>query len=245
MKKILSVTLVFVLALSLLTACKDSGNGGGNKGGNSTTPASTSALKAKSGTVPKIDAEVIMPSRLITEEDASQILELSTLEEKNVVDEFVEGEWVGVMLGEPGHWASKYLAEILDNKNYAVGYYSVRLSIYQNAAFNKKDGRTDWLYLQDGGVSFYYDELAKYIEDTIESEVDDVGEKAYFVRDAKYGHDDWTIYAYYDNYMVKVTIGGLESNYHGRYGEEEIAWKKAKCVEAAKMVLERMKDIIG
>ena len=61
MKKILAIALVLILALSLLTACGD--NGGGNSDGGNGTNSPTGEAK-----------DVIMPSKIITLEDAERIL---------------------------------------------------------------------------------------------------------------------------------------------------------------------------
>lgn len=247
MKKHLIHGFVLLLIIFLLIACGPSKKDTKKTDSSESTDYQVEIQPRDEVSPKKKEFRVIMPSELISKEDAELILERVTFEDKNEVDEFVKGESIIIKLGEPSHYSSLYQGEVYVSSSRMYSGYFLEVNLFQNGTLNEEGPLADWEYLEHGGISYYYSELAEYLIDNIDFDevfdVEGVGEKAFFSRKYLYELDTWKIYTNYKDYMITVS---LHSNAYNdeRSGEEEIEWKKAKCVETAKLMLERLAAII-
>ena len=232
MKKTITRVMVFLLALSLLTAC-----GGGSKpgnednSGNSAPPASTDSGgggntdgEDDENTSAKPYEEVINPSELISRDDADRILDISTFSDESEVD-IVDSN-------QPGGLNSIYSLYISEE-------YLFQIRLYQDALL-------EGLAAENGGMSAWIQNQKSARDTNVFNQeiipVEGIGDGGYLVNENSLGV--WTIELFKGDYCISITITYNPPTTHTRNDEDEGAWRKEKLTEAGKLAVERLEAII-
>jgi len=232
MKKILSFTLIFLLALSLLTACGGNSDNSNSPGSGENTLSTPSGGNSNNTAPANQDTRVIKSSELITLEDAGRILGMDLV----VKDELDTAEQFGGL---------RSVYEYDDGERHSSPTYMLQINIKQNELLDEYDS-LDKKLKDNGGISFSIDSLKSGYE-TIYAENDVF--KTLWVE----GIGDWacinrspihTINIAYRNYSIGVTITGQATDV-SRSKEDESAWKVEKLLDAGMLAIERLKAIVG
>jgi len=241
MKKILTLGLVILFALSMMAACGDKGGGSAESGTEVTAaPAQTSDTPApEPAAEPEEDNEtnepsepktrIIFPSELLSQEEAAGILgvEVKPHDKKfDYYDAFTHGS----------------LSTIYVSVDDPLYFISSRL--YQDAMLFPQDQIDEGL-IELGGTKFFIDSERENHENDEYFFEDVVGDWAWI-----YGYDKLRatnthfISIAYNDYLLKISILGWQPG-SSFSDEEKIAWKTEKFIEAGKIEIEHLKEHVG
>lgn len=221
MKKILAITLILILAFSLLTACGDNG------GGNSAPPTSTNGGGGNSTNSPaQQNADIIKSSEIITQEDTARILgkdvTVDKLDEMNPMT--------------PGAVHTSYGSTGVT--------IALSITLYQNAALDLSNSTHKALFdgggigSTNGGVRNQYEKGT--IVEAIP--VEGIGDWAFISGLGK--KVSTSIDIGYGDYRIFISTTIIPEG--SKLGDETtLALRKEILTEAGKLAIERLEAIIG
>ena len=231
-KKVLTILLLAVLSLALLAGC--SGEGNSNSESNSSNSSNTPSTENNSGNssssetdsrndtndTASQDADVILPSQLITLEDASRLLgeDVEVDEEKYDVIDTLDGQ---------AHIVYNVIASPLSK---------LQVYFYQDALMDPAR------VTRTGGAKGRGERSRSEIENLETAiQIDGIGDWAYID-----GLDKLlaSISIGYGDYYMQITTNGkpADSDY-SIYSDEHAAWRKDILTEAGKLAVERIKSL--
>ena len=236
MRKLLTIALVLLLALFTLTACGSGGSESGNGGGGGSAPAPADIEEQDNGagesggdseSYASINADVILPSQLVSLEDAERILgvELTTNEHYNDTVE------------STAPWSTKTQYNFGAN-----GYFHINL--YQDAQLDITNGRVR-LRMEEGGARGYAESVIRPDhEREIEqgkstTMIDGIGDWAYLYFFASGTTPSMSI-AYGDYFILMQNTVKPSPDLSN---EESLEWDAERLIELGKLAVERLKAL--
>ena len=216
MKKFIAFALFFAISLSLLSGCS---------GDPADTPVSNPGSNGDDGVVTETqDAFVVLPSQLISLEDAARLLgeEMTADEDKyDAVESGLTGKARGVY-----HTA--------DESN---SIFIFQIVVYQDSLLDKV------LIDSMGGTKGQGNRnRANGLESETAEEIEGIGDWAYIdglkklMAEVNIGYGDY--------FLTLITTGTPKDSDFETYGDDHAAWRKEVLIEAGKLAVEHLKEIL-
>jgi len=229
MKKTLALATALLLTLSLLAACGGGGSNSSSGSGSNASASSSASSTASSGSnasnnSSKAIKDVIPASALISAEEASAVMGLKL--ERSKLDPIK--------------------VAFTDKVRYESDGPSVSVSIFQEALYDTTNSsqqsamKNGWAALLKNNENPLIKKVQEGHDEVITTELTGIGRAAY-LEESKLAAM-WTVYVFYDEYMIYVTI--THSIYQKATAEENVFYTE-KTIELSKIALENLKAIIG